>query len=100
MLLLCMHLVGAISKTHRIVCKKGAIFTLCSENKGVLAAGSEGLSVVMETTGGMAREVAGGGGLVCSLRCVYNVYKNPQRIPLLLYASSIGSLDSCGAPRL
>lgn len=40
--MVCMHLVGAISKMHHLVCKKGAIFTLCSENKEVLAAGSEG----------------------------------------------------------
>ena len=59
-----MHLVGAISKMHLLICKKGAIFTLCSENKEVLAAGSDGLSVVMETTNGE------GGGSVCVCVCV------------------------------
>lgn len=43
-----MHLGGAIVKIHGFLCKKGAIFTLCSENKEVLAAGSDGgMSVMM-----------------------------------------------------
>lgn len=62
-----MHLVGAISKMHQFICEKGAIFTLCSENKAVLAAGSKGLSVVMETTDGEGGEWGRGIDLLSAL---------------------------------
>lgn len=54
---------------HGFIGKKGAIFTLCSENKEVLAAGWEGLSVVMETRDGEGGGWGWGIGLLSAL-CV------------------------------